>query len=142
MLYFPNNIWTVSKVVNKNKTTKEIMGNFFNITVTKGRLTKEGSVFPIEVTHETGIDKYSALLDIALLLGYVEKPKIGWFTHSEVNKNYRRKETSCDEFWMPVLKNKQFREDIKNLFSLGSLNVPETTDITVFDDVLVDIITE
>ena len=142
MVYFPNNIWTVSKVVNKDKATKEVLSNFFKITVTKGRLTKEGSVFPIEVTHESGIDRYSSLLDIALSLGYVVKPKNGWFTHEHMSKNYRRAETSCDEFWKPILHNKKFREDVKSLFSLGSLNIPETTDITVFDDDELETVTD
>lgn len=134
MVYFPNNIWNVSKTIIADKSTKEVLGSFFNITVVKARLTREGMKFPIEVTHEKGIDKYSALLDIALKLGYVEKPKQGWFTHSGVSKNYRRKESSCAEFWDSILNDENFKKDVEDYYKLGSLQ-PVAKEIEVFDNV-------
>lgn len=138
MVYFPNNIWMVGKEQIVNKTTKEYLGSFFNVVVFKGRLVKERSKFPIEITFEDGINKYSALLDIALKLGYVQKPKNGWFTHAGVEKNYNRKQSSCPEFWNPILEDQEFHRDIKDLFSLGSLREVETLNVSVFDDDDVD----
>jgi len=138
MVYFPNNIWLVRKQVIKDTSTKEILGSFFNVNVFKGRLVKEGSVFPIEITHEKGIDKYSALLDIALKLGYVEKPKVGWFTHKGVSKNYRRKQTSTEEFWKDILNNPDFKSDVEKLYALGSLETPELIDISSIDEIVED----
>jgi len=134
MVYFPNNIWMITKTVIKNKTTKEVEGNFFNVTVYKGRLTKEGAKFPIEITHGAGIDKYSSLLDIALKLGYATKPKIGWFTREGLGRNVRRADTSTAEFWDPVLANPDFKKDIKDMFTLGSLREMELKQVSVYEE--------
>ncbi len=140
MIYFPNNIWMVGKQQIKNQTTKERLGSIFKIKVVKGRLVKEDSIFPIEVTFEDGINRFSALLDIALSLGYVRAEKKGWFTHDGVDKNYRRADTNNINFWKPLLTNKSFLEDVEALYALGSLKQVDTVDISdMIEEVYVDV---
>lgn len=109
------------------KDGKELNGFEFVIKAEKSRAIKEQSVMPVTVTFEHGINKYSGLLDIAVHLGYVTKPKIGWYTRSIVpdDKNWRAKETSCDEFWKPLLESEAFNREVQHMFSLDGKGFQE-----------------
>ena len=115
--YFPNNRWIITKSQEKDGT--EFVGNKFTITVEKSRRTKERSKFPITVTFDKGIDKYSALLDIALETGHVIKPKVGWFSKDGGESNLRRKQTSTPEFWNSILEDESFKEAVHKMYILG-----------------------
>jgi len=88
----------------------------------KSRYIKEKSAIPFEVTFDGGLDKYSGLLDIAKMTGHVECPKMGWYTRPSIedDKSWRRKNTSTEEFWEPLLSDKEFLDAVKNLYSLES----------------------
>lgn len=119
--YSANNIFIVGRRQNKDKKTKEILGYEFILNVDKSRTIKEGSAIPINVTFEGGVDKYSGLLDIALATGHVVKPKNGWYTRIGVkdDKNWRKDESSCKEFWNPILKEQDFQDAVKQMFIIG-----------------------
>lgn len=115
-----NDIWLVRRSQIKDGT--DIIGWQFNINVDKSRKVKEKAIAPFEVTYEGGIEKYSGLLDIALLTGDVIKPKNGWFSRPcvEGDKSWRRKESNCDEFWEPLLSNEQFKTKLNKMYKLSS----------------------
>lgn len=121
----------------KIKDGKDVVGFDFMLKSEKSRGIKEGVILPITVTYERGIDKYSALLDIAINTGHVIKPKQGWYTRVGVegDKNWRAKDTSCEEFWGPLLNDTGFTDAVHNMFSLSS----DITTLTLADGSTVDI---
>lgn len=116
------------------KDGSELAGFEFVMNTDKSRMIKEKSSIPITVTFTGGIDKFSGLLDIGLASGWVTKPKNGWYTRPKFDdgKNWREAQTRSDEFWGPLLANKQFQDDVQQMFSLTS---PTTFEI---DGVIVD----
>lgn len=119
MYYAANNIFIVGR--QQDKEGKELQGYYFMIKADKSRTIKEGSVVPLSVTFNGGIDRWSGLLDIAQVTGHVVKPKSGWYSRVSVpnDKSWRKKETSCSEFWEPLLADDDFKKCVKDMFSLG-----------------------
>jgi hypothetical protein len=106
----------------KDDKTKEMLGYDFILNSEKSRFIKEKSALVYAATYEHGVDPYGGLLDIALLTGHVVKPKNGWFSRPTVenDKNWRRAESSCDEFWKPLLEDATFDAEIGKLYLLSS----------------------
>jgi len=119
ILLSSNEVFTVGK--QQIKDGKDIIGWKFILNVEKSRIIRERAAIPFEVTYEGGLEKYSGLLDIAILTGHVVKPKMGWYTRPSVadDKNWRAKETSTDDFWKPLLKDKAFTDAVSNMYKLG-----------------------
>lgn len=119
-IYSSDNIMVIGK--RKIKDGKDLTGHTFILNAEKSRFIKEKSAIPFEVTFDGGIDTYSGLLDIAKITGHVECPKMGWYTRTSVenDKNWRRKESSCKEFWQPLLEDENFLKAVKSLYSLDS----------------------
>ena len=67
-------------------------------------------------------------------MGYVVKPKNGWYTRPSVDgdKNWREKDTLADEFWEPVFRETDFASAIKRKFKLGigEANPSEAEEVT------------
>ena len=109
----------------QEKDGTELMGWNFVINVEKSRHVKEKSKIPITVKFESGMSKWSGLLDIALESGDVIKPSQGWYSRvnqetGEVeDKKYRAKDTDTKEFWMPILLSSKFREWVKARYKVG-----------------------
>ena len=68
------------------------------------------------------------------------KPSNGWYSKVDKDtgeveeKKYRIKDTYTKEFWMPILKQKSFREFIENKYRVAageimSSNIDETFDV-------------
>lgn len=113
----------------QEKDGNEITGYNFIINVEKSRYVKEKSKIPISVSFDDGVSKWSGLLDIALELGFVTKPSMGWY--SKVNtetgevedKKYRLKDTNNKEFWEPLIKSEKFKDAIYNRYAISSNSV-------------------
>lgn len=89
--YASNNVWIVTKAMDKDGT--ELEGFIFTINIDKSRFVKEKSKIPLTVSFETGIQKYSGILDFALESGHIIKPKNGWYQlKTDESKNYREKD--------------------------------------------------
>ena len=122
--YSADNIFIIGRQQEKEGT--EIVGYNFIINVEKSRYVKEKSKIPITVSFDGGISKWSGLLDIALESGHVIKPSNGWYSkvdkdNGEIEqKKWRIKETDTKEFWLPILKQKSFREFVENRYSVTS----------------------
>lgn len=120
-MYSANQVFIIGKRQIK-KQGEDLQGWSFVINVEKSRSVKEKAQIPVDVRYEGGIDKFSGLLDIAQVTGDVTKPKVGWYTRPGVegDKNWREKETSTEEFWKPLLDDKEFQQKVKEIYSLSS----------------------
>lgn len=122
--YSADNIFILGRQQEKEGT--EIVGYNFIINVEKSRYVKEKSKIPVTVSFDGGISKWSGLLDIALESGHVIKPSNGWYqkvdkeTGEIEEKKFRVKETDTKDFWMPILKQKSFRDFIESKYSVAS----------------------
>jgi hypothetical protein len=120
--YSADNIFIIGRQQEKEGT--EVIGYNFIINVEKSRYVKEKSKIPISVSFGGGISKWSGLLDIALESGHVTKPSNGWYSRRDddgvyEDKKYRIKDTDTKDFWIPVLKQKSFRDFIENKYSIA-----------------------
>lgn len=130
IMYSSDNVFIMGRAQEKDGT--DLAGYNFTINIDKSRYVREKSKFPLLVTFENGINKYSGLLDIAIELGFVTKPKVGWYTRQLVDsktgeikedKLWRAKDTNCPEFWDALLESDAFNEAIKARYQLGAAPV-------------------
>ena len=115
--YSSDNIWILGR--RQDKVGTEIKGYHFIINVEKSRYVKEKSKIPISVSWDGGVQKYSGLLDVALVGGYVTKPSNGWYQRDGEEKKVRLAGTLEKEFWEPIFENTDFAEFIKAQYSMG-----------------------
>lgn len=118
-----DNIYIIGRRQIKDGT--EVTGYDFVINVEKSRHVKEKSKIPITVSFDGGISKWSGLLDLAVELGFVTKPKQGWFTRPTVSddKLWRAKETDSAAFWEPILTGTNFGEAIEKTFKVSQIQM-------------------
>lgn len=124
-VYNSNTIFVIGR--RKIKDDKAVTGHEFVLKTEKSRSIREGSKFAVSVTYDGGVDKYSGLLDIAIVSGHVVSPKQGWYEATNPKtgeiigtKKWRRAETSCAEFWDPIFKTTDFAEWASSAYRLGS----------------------
>jgi RecA/RadA recombinase len=121
--YSADNIWILGR--QQDKVGTEVKGYRFIINVEKSRYVKEKSKIPITVSWEGGVHRFSGLLDVALVGGYVVKPSNGWYsvvdkeTGEMVGGKVRLADTLEEEFWKPVFDNTDFAEFLKSQYSMG-----------------------
>jgi RecA/RadA recombinase len=135
--YSADNIFIIGRQQEKDGT--EVTGYNFIINVEKSRYVKEKSKIPVSVSFDGGISTWSGLLELALESKHVIKPKNGWYQRVDSDgvveeKNYREKDTDTKDFWMPILKQKSFRDFIENKYRVASgeimtSNIDETFDV-------------
>jgi RecA/RadA recombinase len=80
--YSADNIFILGR--QQEKDTTGITGYNFVINVEKSRYVREKSKILITVDFETGIQKYSGLLDVAIEGNFVQKPSPGWYAKVDV----------------------------------------------------------
>lgn len=129
--YSADNIWILGRQQDKDGT--EIAGYHFVINIEKSRYVREKSKVPITVSFEGGINRWSGLLDIALELGYLHKPKVGWYcrmdkeTGEVIGKNYRAGEIANNkEFWTEVFNTTDFASAIEKKYRMAMGSIMET----------------
>ena len=132
--YSADNIWILGR--RQDKEGSEIKGYHFIINVEKSRYVKEKSAIPISVSWEGGVQKWSGLLDVALEGQYVAKPSNGWYckvsreTGELLEPKVRAKQTLEEDFWKPIFEETDFKDYLKNRFSIlkekGIEDVPES----------------
>ena len=122
MYYSADTIWIVGR--QQDKVGTEIQGYHFVINVEKSRFVKEKSKIPISVSWDKGVDKFSALIDMAVDYGVLSRSG-GWLqrvdmeTGEVMDKKFREKETHTDEFWDPILGDPKFDEHIRSKYRVG-----------------------
>lgn len=143
IMYSSDNVFIMGRAQDKDGT--DLAGYNFTINVDKSRYVREKSKFPLNVSFENGINKWSGLLDLAIELEFVIKPKQGWYSRVLVDpktgeitpdKNWRAKDTDCEEFWRPLLDSEAFEKACNARYQLGSVHGSDDED---GDDVSVDV---
>ena len=131
--YSADNIFIIGRQQEKEGT--EVVGYNFIINVEKSRYVKEKSKIPVTVSFDGGISRWSGLLDIALESGHVVKPSNGWYSKVDKDtgeiedKKYRLKETDTKDFWLPILKQKSFRDYVESSYRVASGEIMKREDI-------------
>jgi len=131
--YSADNIFIIGRQQEKEGT--EVIGYNFIINVEKSRYVKEKSKIPVSVSFDGGISKWSGLLDLALESGHVIKPSNGWYSKVDVDsgeieeKKYRIKDTDNKDFWLPVLKQKSFRDWVEKRYRVASGDIIQLDDV-------------
>lgn len=136
-----NSVFFMSKSQEKDGT--ELAGYKFTIIANKSRNVREKSKFPLTVLFETGINKYSGLLDLAIELGFVNKPSIGFYSRLiegvQEDKKWRASKTNNGEFWDVLLNDPKFDEACINRYKLGRGEInPSNVDEHLEDDLDID----
>lgn len=123
LIYSANQAFIIGKSQEKDGT--ELAGWNFTLNAEKSRYVREKSKMTFRVLYESGIQKYSGLLDMALEAGLVQKPSNGWYSRVDSDgviedKKWRAKETDSSEFWDTILKDPRFDEWIAKNYKLNS----------------------
>lgn len=123
ILYSADNLWILGR--QQDKDDGDLKGYHFVINVEKSRYVKEKSKIPITVNFDSGINKWSGLLDIAMEGGYIIKPKNGWYARVDketgeiLGKNYRAGDiVDNDDFWAAVFAETDLAKWIQSHYSL------------------------
>lgn len=124
--YSADAIWIIGRQQEKDGT--ELSGYHFVINIEKSRHVREKSKLPITVTFDGGIMKWSGLMDVAEELGYLRKPKVGWYeavdpsTGEVLTSNLMRAKqvNESGEFWTMLLEKTDFANAVKEKFSVGT----------------------
>lgn len=123
--YSADNIWIIGR--QQDKDDKELLGYHFVINIEKSRYLKEKSKIPITVSFDSGINKWSGLLDLALEGNFLTKPKQGWYARVDqetgeiMGKNYRAGDiVDNGDFWKSIFEETNFASWIKNRYSLSN----------------------
>lgn len=137
-IYSANQIFIITKAQEKEGT--ELKGYKFTINIEKSRYVREKSKFPFIAKYESGIDKWSGLLDIAIEGNFVVKPSMGWYSKVDPetgeieDKKYRAKDTSNAAFWLPIISDPKFNEYLHNRYQVGSTKIVDDGEYSVYDD--------
>lgn len=115
-----NAVWIIGR--EQEKDGDDLTGYKFKIKIEKSRLVREKSVFPITVTFDGGISKWSGLFDLALELGYIVKIGKGQYQLPGQEDVFSEKDViDSSEFWESMFTNTDFKAKIKETFSLPGL---------------------
>lgn len=114
----------------QEKDADGIAGYNFIINVEKSRYVREKSKIPVQVLHESGLNRYSGLLDIAMELGVVIKPSNGWYSRVDEDgvvedKKTRAKDTQTEAFWGELLASDFFRKKVESRYKLSSTSMTD-----------------
>ena len=124
MYYYPNSRWLITKR-KETDSKKEKVGSTFTVNIEKSRRVIEGSKFPVTVTFEDGIDKYSGIFDLGLDLGFISRPTTQTASLDFIQPEPitgRRKLIETPENMQKLIDNPDFKSAVHKKFSLGILD--------------------
>ena len=138
--YSADAIWIIGRQQEKEGT--EIAGYHFVINIEKSRHVREKSKIPITVTFEGGISKWSGLMDVAEKLGFLRKPKVGWFEAVDPEtgevlseKLMRAKEVNTSgAFWKMMFEKTDLANAIKNKYTMATRSLINEDEEVLVDD--------
>jgi RecA/RadA recombinase len=119
--YAANTLLFITKAqeVEKEDGKNVLLGFKFTLRAGLSRYVKENSLFPIIVRFGEGIYRYSGIFDLALELGYIDNPKMGWYLLKGEDKQRRRADIEEDEEIMETfLQNKEFCDKVEKKYAL------------------------
>lgn len=116
-----DNLWFITR--SQIKDDKTLLGWNFNISVRKGRFTKEKLVLPLTVTYDGGIFRWSGMLEVLILLGFVEQNG-AWYKRSEISgipdAKQRMKKDMDDSFYMSLLEQPHIVTALNEYFGVSN----------------------
>jgi RecA/RadA recombinase len=116
--YSANTIFIIGRSQDKEGT--ELQGYNFTINIEKSRYVKEKSKLMFTVNFESGIERWSGLMDLALESGHVTRPTAQLYhVKGSKDKPVKLKNTDNPEFWIPILQDKTFQEFVTNKYQIG-----------------------
>jgi RecA/RadA recombinase len=120
--YNSNGIWIIgaSKNTEGQGADRELVGFDFNIKVEKSRFVKQGTKIPITVSFDSGIDKWSGLLQLGVEAGYIIKPTAQTYAlaHKPEEAFKEKKLVGNDAFFQSLLKDTDFPSWVEKQFVL------------------------
>jgi RecA/RadA recombinase len=129
LIYSANQAFIITKAQEKEKGENDLLGWNFTLNVEKSRFVKQKSKFTFKVLYDSGIYKWSGLLDNAIEAGLIIQSG-AWFqlvdldTGEIVEKKIRSKDVP-DEYYEGLIQNDKFKSFIRKKYSLGN-TTPET----------------
>lgn len=129
ILYSSNQAFIITK--SQEKDSSGLVGWNFSINVEKSRYVREKAKLTFSVLYDSGINKWSGLMDIALESGHVIKPSNGWYqrvnmTTGEIeDKKYRMADTNSGKFWKDILADETFNAFIEKKFQVSNNTIIE-----------------
>lgn len=120
-----NDIWMIGR--EQDKDGNDLNGFDFIINIEKSRKVQEKSKFPVSVSFENGIYKYSGILELALESGHVVRSG-AWYEIPNGDKKYRS--TELDAYFKDLCECDDFKEFVKQKYILK-----ETQMVKVEEDV-------
>jgi RecA/RadA recombinase len=116
--YSANQIFIITK--SQEKDGSDLAGWKFTINIEKSRYVKEKSKLPFTVLYDSGIQKWSALFDLALESGHLTKANQGWYnmvnmkTGEIIEPKRRQKDIETDdEFFEGLIADAKFKDFIE-----------------------------
>jgi hypothetical protein len=112
---------------------KELLGWNFILNNEKSRFVKEKSKIPLQVLFDTGISKYSGILDLAIESKDVMQGKVGKSSgyalvdieSGEVGEMVKFEKTQTEEFLGEILKRESFKKYIRDTYKLEKAKLEE-----------------
>lgn len=122
---------------------KELVGWNFILNTEKSRFVKEKTKIPLTVLFDSGINKFSGILDLAIESKEVSQGKFGKSAGyalvdkntGEVGEMVKFKDTQTEEFLGIVLKRESFKQYIRDTYKLSKSKIVED-DIFVSESVV------
>jgi len=115
--YAGHTLWNMGKRMIKEGG--ELTGHDFVVRAKFSRYVREKSEFPITVSYEDGIKKYSGLFDLAFDNGFIKSEKQGWYIVPHKDKACRRAELEEDATFMEsLLADKGFCDTVESRYKL------------------------
>lgn len=138
-------VWFVTRA--QEKDDEGLKGFKFTYKAMKSRFVKEGSKFPITVTFDGGIDKYSGIWDLLRESELVAMPSNAWYTVSEKlglgynpEQKLRRADLETPEFMEKAVKTEVFRTYVREKYWLGDGPQTPSIDLSALgEDIKIDV---
>jgi hypothetical protein len=122
LVYSASTAFIIGKSQEKDGT--DLIGWNFTLNVEKSRFVREKSKFGFTVTYESGINKYSGILDLAIACGYVSNASKGWYqlidkeTGELLGQKVRRADTETKDFLGVIMKKPEFDAFVQKQYKM------------------------
>jgi len=120
--YAGHTLWNIGK--RQKKVDSELTGFDFVLKSKFSRYVREKSDFPVTVSFDDGISKYSGIFDLALETKHIYSEKQGWYKLIGNDKVFRRKELEeTDNLMQSLVEDASFKTMCNKMFALNPDNV-------------------
>ena len=124
--YSANQIFIISKAQEKDGT--DLAGWKFTINIEKSRYVKEKAKLPFKVLYDSGIQKWSSLMDLAIESGHITKATQGWYNLTDletgeiIEPKRRGKDIETDdEFFQELIQSESFNAFVEKRYKLTNV---------------------